>query len=223
MRILVAEDEPKMARVLRRGLEEEGYAVDSAAEGADALWMATENPYDCLVLDVMLPGTNGFEVCAGLRQRGIWVPILMLTARDAVADRVQGLDVGADDYLVKPFSFEELMARLRALIRRGPIERSPGLQVGDLTLDPATRQVHRGDRAITLTSKEFAFLHYLMRHEGQVMSRTQILEHVWDWSFEGLSNVVDVYIRYLRKKIDHPSLPQLIHTVRGGGYKIAAP
>jgi two-component system OmpR family response regulator len=223
MRILVVEDEPKMAGILRRGLEEEGYAVDTTGEGAEAIWMATENPYDCIVLDVMIPGPDGIEVCRRLRNESIWTPIVMLTARAAVPDRVRGLDVGADDYLVKPFSFEELLARLRALLRRGPIERPAHLEVGDLMLDPATRRVERGGVEIELTPKEFALLEYLMRHAGDVLTRTRIREHVWDWGFDGSSNVVDVYIRYLRHKVDKPFGKQLIRTVRGVGYAISPP
>lgn len=214
----MAEDEPKMAGILRRGLEEEGYAVDSVSDGVDAVWMASENPYDCIVLDVMLPSADGFEVCRTLRERQVWSPILMLTARDAVADRVRGLDAGADDYVVKPFSFEEFLARLRALIRRRPGERPTRLEVGDLTLDPVTKEVTRAGQPITLTQKEFALLEFLMEHAGEVVSRTRILEHVWDWNYEGLSNVVDVYVRYLRNKIDRPFDVPLIHTVRGSGY-----
>ena len=218
VRVLVAEDKPKMASLLRRGLEEEGYAVDDTADGIDAVWMGTENHYDCIVLDIMLPGADGFEVCRTLRERKVWSPILLLTALDAVADRVRGLDAGADDYLVKPFSFDELLARVRALTRRRPGERQTRLEVGDLVLDPATKEVSRGGAPIALTPKEFALLEYLMEHEGEVVSRTRILEHVWDWNFDGISNVVDVYIRYLRKKIDAPFDVPLIHTVRGAGY-----
>lgn len=218
MRVLVAEDDPKMAGILKRGLEEEGYAVDGVANGVDAVWMASENPYDCVVLDVMLPSADGFEVCRTLRERQVWAPILMLTARDAVADRVRGLDAGADDYVVKPFSFDEFLARLRALTRRRVGERPTRLEVADLTLDPVTKEVTRAGRTITLTPKEFALLEYLMEHANEVVSRTRILEHVWDWNYDGLSNVVDVYVRYLRNKIDRPFDVPLIHTVRGAGY-----
>jgi two-component system OmpR family response regulator len=218
MRVLVAEDEPKMARILRQGLEEDGYAVDHVGNGVDAVWMARENHYDCVVLDVMLPGTDGFEACRTLRQGGVWSPILMLTARDSVADRVRGLDAGADDYLVKPFSFDEFLARLRALTRRRPAQRPVRLEVADLALDPATKEVRRAGVPIVLTPKEFALLEYLMEHEGEVVSRTRILEHVWDWNYDGLSNVVDVYVRYLRNKVDRPFDVPLIHTVRGAGY-----
>jgi two-component system OmpR family response regulator len=218
--VLVVEDETKMARGLRRGLEEEGYAVDVVGSGTDAVWMATENAYDCLILDIMVPGADGFEVCHSLRARKVWVPILMLTARDAVPDRVRGLDVGADDYLVKPFSFDELLARLRALIRRGPTERPNRIQVADLVLDPAMHTVERAGKVIQLTPKEFAMVEYLMRRQGEVVSRASILEHVWDWSFDSQSNVVEVYIRALRRKIDLPFGSSLIRTVRGGGYSI---
>lgn len=207
-----------MVRILEKGLEEEGYAVDTVTNGTDALWMAMENDYDCIVLDVMLPGTDGFEICRTLRDREIWSPILLLTARDTVADRVRGLDAGADDYLVKPFSFDELLARLRALTRRHGDGRPARLEVADLTLDPATKEVTRAGQPIALTAKEFALLEYLMAHEGEVLSRTRILEHVWDWAYDGLSNVVDVYVRYLRQKIDRPFDVPLIHTVRGAGY-----
>jgi two-component system, OmpR family, response regulator len=218
MRVLVAEDEPKMAAVLERGLEEEGYAVDVTRDGIDAEWMASENEYDCIVLDVMLPGIDGVQVCRRLRESEVWSPIVMVTARDAIADRVRGLDAGADDYVVKPFSFDELLARVRALTRRRPGERPAVLQVADLVVDPATREVSRAGVPISLTPKEFALLEYLMEHHDEVVSRTRIIEHVWDWSFEGLSNVVDVYVRYLRNKIDRPFDVPLLHTVRGAGY-----
>ncbi len=218
MRVLVAEDEPKMVRILERGLKEAGYAVDSAGTGVGALWMATEHPYDCVVLDLMLPGIDGLEVCRTLREREVWSPILMLTALDAVVDRVRGLDAGADDYLVKPFSFDELVARLRALTRRRGEEPRTRLQVADLVLDPASREVTRAGVKLVLTPKEFALLQFLMGHEGEVVSRTRIIEHVWDWSYDGFSNVVDVYIGYLRQKIDRPFGAPLIHTVRGAGY-----
>jgi two-component system OmpR family response regulator len=220
LRVLVVEDEAKMAGLLKRGLEEEGYAVDMAGDGKEALWLATENPYDAVVLDVMLPDLDGFEICRRLRETGRWSPVLMLTARDGVADRVSGLDAGADDYLTKPFSFAELLARLRALVRRGAAERPPVLRVGDLTLDPATRRVGRGGAPIDLTAKEFALLEYLMRHRGEVLSRTRLIEHVWDFAYEGDSNVVDVYIRYLREKVDRPFAADSIETVRGAGYRL---
>jgi two-component system OmpR family response regulator len=220
VRVLVVEDERKMADLLRRGLEEEGYAVDTAGDGQEALWLAGENAYDAVVLDVMLPDLDGFEVCRRLRDAGSWSPVLMLTARDAVADRVSGLDAGADDYLTKPFSFAELLARIRALVRRGAAERPPVLRAGDLTLDPATRRVARGEAPIELTAKEFALLEYLMRHRGDVLSRTRLIEHVWDFAYEGDSNVVDVYVRYLREKVDRPFGADSIETVRGAGYRL---
>jgi two-component system OmpR family response regulator len=220
MRFLVVEDETKMAALLRRGLEEEGYAVDIASTGTEGLWAATENPYDAILLDVMLPELDGFEVCRQLRARGRWAPVLMLTARDDVRDRVQGLDAGADDYLVKPFSFSELLARLRALIRRGARERPAVLSVSDLALDPATRRVNRGGTEIALTAREFALLEMFLRNPGEVLSRTRILEHVWDFAFDGDSNVVDVYVRYLREKVDRPFGRDSIETIRGMGYRL---
>jgi len=218
--VLVVEDEVKMAGLLKRGLEEEGYAVDMSGTGQDALWLASENPYDAVVLDVMLPDFDGFEVCRRLRAAGRWSPVLMLTARDAVPDRVSGLDAGADDYLTKPFSFAELLARLRALVRRGATERPPFLAVGNLTLDPATRRVTRTGIPVELTAKEFALLEYFMRHRGEVLSRTRLIEHVWDFAYEGDSNVVDVYVRYLREKVDRPFGTDSIETVRGAGYRL---
>jgi two-component system OmpR family response regulator len=220
MRVLVVEDELKMAGLLKRALEEEGYAVDVAGRGEDALWFGTENPYDAIVLDVMLPDLDGFEVSRRLREAGRWSPVLMLTARDAVADRVAGLDAGADDYLTKPFSFAELLARLRALVRRGAAERPPVLRVGDLSLDPARRAVTRDGVSIDLTAREFALLEYLMRRAGEVLTRTQLIEHVWDFAYDGDSNVVDVYIRYLRNKVDRPFGRDSIRTVRGAGYRL---
>jgi two-component system OmpR family response regulator len=220
MRVLVVEDELKMAGLLKRALEEEGYAVDVAGRGEDALWFGTENPYDAIVLDVMLPDLDGFEVSRRLREAGRWSPVLMLTARDAVADRVAGLDAGADDYLTKPFSFAELLARLRALVRRGAAERPPVLRVGDLSLDPARRTVTRDGVSIDLTAREFALLEYLMRRAGEVLTRTQLIEHVWDFAYDGDSNVVDVYIRYLRNKVDRPFGRDSIRTVRGAGYRL---
>jgi two-component system OmpR family response regulator len=220
VRVLVVEDEAKMAGLLKRGLEEEGYAVDIAATGADGLWAGTENQYDAILLDVMLPELDGFEVCRQLRSRGRWAPVLMLTARDDVADRVEGLDAGADDYLVKPFSFSELLARVRALVRRGAGERPAVLLVDDLELDPAARRVSRAGAEIRLTAKEFALLELFMRHPGDVLTRTRILEHVWDFAFDGDSNVVDVYVRYLREKVDRPFRRASIETVRGAGYRL---
>ena len=220
MRLLVVEDEAKMAGLLKRGLEEEGYAVDIAATGPDGLWAGTENQYDAILLDVMLPELDGFDVCRQLRQRGRWAPVLMLTARDDVDDRVRGLDAGADDYLVKPFSFSELLARVRAIVRRGAGERPAILVVDDLELDPAARRVSRGGTEISLTAKEFALLELFMRHPGDVLTRTRILEHVWDFAFDGDSNVVDVYVRYLREKVDRPFKRASIETVRGAGYRL---
>jgi len=216
----VVEDEPRMAALLKRGLEEEGHAVDVADNGPDAVWMGTENPYSAIVLDVMLPGFDGFEVARRLRVGGRWAPILLLTARTEIEDRVEGLDAGADDYLAKPFSFAELSARLRALERRGQPERPTVLTVGDLRLDPARRQVWRGDRQVDLSSKEFALLELFMRHPGEVLSRTKILDHVWDYAYDGLSNVVDQYVGYLRRKIDRPFDRDELETVRGAGYRL---
>jgi two-component system, OmpR family, response regulator len=220
MRVLVVEDELKMARALRRGLEQEGYAVDAALDGHDGLHRATEWDYDAIVLDVLLPGLDGIEVCRRLRRAGRWAPVLMLTARDGVADRISGLDVGADDYLVKPFAFGELLARLRALVRRGGPERPAVLTVGDLVLDPAAHTVTLSDGPVSLSAREFALLEFLMRHAGQVMARSAILEHVWDYNYDGLSNVVDVYIGYLRRKLERPAGQVRIRTVRGVGYGI---
>ena len=220
MRVLVVEDEVKMAGLLKRALEEEGYAVDVAGRGEDALWLGTENPYDAIVLDLMLPDVDGFEVSRRLREAGRWSPVLMLTARDAVTDRVAGLDAGADDYLTKPFSFAELLARLRALARRGPVERPAVLEVGDLRLDPAARRVWRGDTEVSLSAKEFQLLETFMRHPGEVLSRYQLLEHAWDYDYENRSNIVDVYVRYLREKIDRPFGLSTLETVRGAGYRL---
>jgi two-component system OmpR family response regulator len=220
MRVLVVEDDVKMAALLRRGLSEEGFAADVARTGDDALWMAAATAYDAIVLDVMLPGTDGFAVCRRLRESGKWPAVLMLTARDGVEDRVAGLDAGADDYLTKPFSFAELLARLRALARRPAVERPAVLAVGELRLDPATREVWRGSAGIALSAKEFALLETFMRRPGQVLSRYQLLEHCWDYGYENRSNVVDVYVRYLREKIDRPFGRTSIETVRGAGYRL---
>jgi two-component system OmpR family response regulator len=220
VRILVVEDELKMASLLRRGLAEEGHAVDLARSGNDAVWMAQATEYDAIVLDLMLPGVDGIEVCRRVRESGVWAPVLMLTARDAVADRVAGLDAGADDYLPKPFSFAELLARLRALARRGAVERPAVLEVGDLRLDPATHQTWRGATEIHLSAKEFALLETFMRRPGHVLSRLQLLEHAWDYAYENRSNVVDVYVRYLRDKIDRPFGRASLETVRGAGYRL---
>lgn len=220
MRVLIVEDEVKMAGLIRRGLREEGLAADVATTGEDALWMAQAASYDAIVLDVMLPGIDGFEVCRRLRAEGVWAPVVMLTARDSVDDRVAGLDGGADDYLTKPFSFAELLARLRAIARRDPGERPTVLTVGDLELDPATRRVRRGATDIELSAKEFALLEAFMRRPGEVLSRFQLLEMAWDYEYENRSNVVDVYVRYLREKIDRPFGRAAIETVRGAGYRL---
>jgi two-component system, OmpR family, response regulator len=220
MRVLVVEDEVKLAGLIRRGLREEGLLADVAIKGEDALWMAEATGYDVVVLDVMLPGMDGFETCRRLRGDGVRTPILMLTARDAVEDRIAGLDTGADDYLTKPFDFGELLARLRALTRRGQAERPPVLRVGDLELDPASRRVRRGETDIELSTKEFQLLEVFMRNPGSVLSRFQLLEGAWDTEYEHRSNVIDVYVRYLREKIDRPFAVETIETVRGAGYRL---
>jgi two-component system OmpR family response regulator len=220
MRILVVEDEVKMAGLLHRGLTEDGHVVDVARRGDDAVWMGQVVEYDAIVLDLMLPGLDGVGVCRRWRESGVWSPVLMLTARDAIQDRVAGLDAGADDYLAKPFSFAELLARLRALARRGAAERPVALEIGDLRLDPATRQVWRDGVEVTLSGKEFALLETFMRRPGDVLSRVQLLEHAWDYAFESRSNVVDVYVRYLREKVDRPFGRHDIETVRGVGYRL---
>ena len=222
MRVLIVEDEAKMAGLIRRGLRQEGMSADLAGKGEDALWMAGSTEYDAIVLDLMLPGIDGFEVCRRLRDDGVISPILMLTARDGVPDRVAGLDAGADDYLVKPFSYAEQLARLRALARRGNGQRSPELRVGDLRLNPAKRQVWRGDDEIELSAKEFAVLEVFMRRPGEVLSRFQLLERAWDFEYENRSNVIDVYVRYLREKVDRPFGVKSIETVRGAGYRLRA-
>jgi two-component system OmpR family response regulator len=218
--LLVVEDEVKMANLLARGLREEGHAVDLADRGEEALWMARAVPYDAIVLDVMLPGGDGFSICRELRSQKVWTPVLLLTARDAVDDRVVGLDAGADDYLVKPFSFSELLARLRALQRRVPAERPAVLQVGDLRLDPAARHAWRGGEELPLSSKEFALLELFMRRPGEALSRVRLLEGAWDMAYESRSNLVDVYVRYLREKIDRPFDRHSIETVRRVGYRL---
>ncbi|MDQ1378583.1 MAG: two-component system, OmpR family, response regulator [Acidimicrobiaceae bacterium] len=223
MRLLVVDDEVRLAELIKRGLQEEGHAVDVVGDGPEAVWMAAENPYDAVILDVMLPTFDGLEVCRQLRQQGVWTPVLMLSARGEVQDRVEGLDSGADDYLAKPFTFAELGARLRALNRRGGEARPPTLNVGDLALDPATRKAWRGDTEVVLSAKEFSLLELLMRHPGEVLSRTRILEHGWDFAFDGVSNVVDQYIRYLRNKIDRPFGRHDLETVRGAGYRLRVP
>jgi two-component system OmpR family response regulator len=218
MRVLVVEDDPKLAALLGRGLREEGVATDVTARGEDALWMAGSTDYDALVLDVMLPGIDGFEACERLRADGVSTPVLMLTARDAIEDRIAGLDGGADDYLVKPFAFGELLARLRALARRGPVARPAVLEVGSLRLDPATRRVWRGQAEIDLTQREFSLFEAFMRRPGEALSRFELLEAAWDGAYENRSNVIDVYVGYLRQKLGRTS----IETVRGHGYRLRA-
>ena len=220
VRALVVEDEAKLAGLLARGLREEGYAVDVAGRGEDALWMAAAAPYDAILLDVMLPGADGFEICRRLRANGVWSPVLMLTARDGVGDRVEGLDAGADDYLAKPFAFDELLARVRALVRRSPGERPVVLQVGSLRLDRNARRAWRGDTELELTPKAFALLELFLRRPGEVLSRGELLDGAWDMAFERRSNVVDVYVRYLREALDRPFGCNSIETVRGVGYRL---
>jgi two-component system OmpR family response regulator len=220
MRVLLVEDEARMASVISRSLVRQGLATDVAGDGERALWMAAAVDYDAIVLDVMLPGRSGFEVCRLLRERGVWAPVLMLTARDAVEDRVAGLDSGADDYLVKPFALAELHARLRSLVRRGRPERPAVLEVGDLSLDPARREVRRGEVQIKLSAKEFALLEALMRRPGDVLTRLELIEQAWDLAYETRSNVVDVYMRRLRLKIDQPFGVGSLETVRGVGYRL---
>jgi two-component system, OmpR family, response regulator len=220
VRVLVVEDETRMSRLLKRGLEEEGHAVDLAADGPEGLWLATEHPYSAIVLDVMLPGFDGFELCRRLRAAGVWAPVLMLTARDGVDDRVRGLDAGADDYLVKPFSLLELAARLRALARRDDRARPAVLREGDLKLDPASKRAWRGGAELRLSPKEFSLLELFLRHPGAVLTRSQILDAAWDFAYDGTSNVVDQYVTYLRKKIDVPFGRHDLETVRGMGYRL---
>jgi two-component system OmpR family response regulator len=222
VRVLVVEDEAKLARLVARGLSEEGHVADVAGRGEDALWMAKAAPYDAIVLDVMLPGLDGFATCRKLRANKVWAPVLFLTARDEVGDRVRGLDTGADDYLVKPFSFAELLARLRALVRRAPGERPTELVVGDLRLDPAAHGVWRGEVELDLSAREFALLELFMRRPGEALSRQQLLDGVWDMAFDRRSNVVDVYVRYLREKIDRPFGLHSLETIRGVGYRLRA-
>jgi two-component system OmpR family response regulator len=222
MKVLVVEDEVKLASVIRKALREQGMLADVAIKGEDALWMAGSTPYDVLVLDINLPGIDGFETCQRLRSGGVRTPILMLTARDTLDDRIAGLDTGADDYLVKPFDFGELFARIRALGRRGPVERGPVLEVGDLTLDIRTHTVKRGNVEIPLSTKELQLLEVFMRRPGQVLSRYALLEGAWEMDYENRSNVVDVYVRYLRDKIDRPFGVESIETVRGAGYRLRA-
>ena len=219
VRILVVEDERKVANFIRQGLTEEGHSVEVAPDGATALDLLVEGPPpDLVVLDLMLPKVDGFAILKAARQRRVTTPVLILTARDSVADKVRGLDLGADDYLTKPFAFDEFLARVRALLRRGTVAGSPRLQLGDLTLDPATREVWRGSRRITLTTREYALLEYFMRNPGRVLTRPMLAEHVWGLDFDPESNIVDVYVGYLRRKVDGPDDARLVHTVRGAGY-----
>jgi two-component system OmpR family response regulator len=220
MKVLVVDDDVRMAGAIRRGLRYEGLVVDVAAGGEEALRIVGTTEYDVIVLDVLMPGLGGFETCRRLRHEGRWMPVLMLTARDSVEDRVRGLDGGADDYLTKPFSLAELTARLRALVRRGPVERPPVVEVGDLRLDPATREVRRGEVEISLSAKEFTLLETFMRRPGQVLSHTQLVDAAWDLGYDQRSNIVEVYVRYLREKIDRPFGVHSIETVRGAGYRL---
>jgi two-component system OmpR family response regulator len=221
MRVLVVEDETRLAEGLRRGFEAEGFAVDVAATGSDGLWLARENQYSVIVLDIMLPGISGYRVCEALRAERNWTPILMLTAKDGEWDQVEALDTGADDYLTKPFSYAVLLARVRALMRRGAADRPAVLEAGDVRLDPAARTVRRGDTAIDLTAREFAVLEYLVRRKGEVVSKREVLDNVWDSDFEGDSNIVEVYVRHLRNKLDRPFDRAAIETLRGSGYRLA--
>jgi DNA-binding response OmpR family regulator len=223
MRILVIDDDRRLCTVIKRGLLEEAYAVDLAYDGEEGEYLAEVNPYDLIILDIMLPNKDGIQVCRELRAKKINTPILMLTAKDTVEDRVKGLDTGADDYLIKPFAFNELLARVRALLRREGTSKSPELRVGDLTLNALTRQIWRGQRPIELTTKEYVILEYLMRHPNVVVTRTMIEEHAWDYDFDSLSNLVDVYMRRLRRKIDNEGEDSLIQTVRGAGYRLKTP
>jgi two-component system, OmpR family, response regulator len=220
MRVLIVEDEKRLAAALRKGLGADGFAVDVVLDGNEGLWMAREHSYDAIVLDIMLPGMNGYKVCEKLRNEGIWTPILMLTAKDGVWDEVEALDTGADDFLTKPFSHAVLVARLRALTRRGVRERPAVLEAGDLRLDPASRRSWRGDEQVDLTTREFSLLEFLMRRRGEVVSKREILEHVWDYDFEGDPNIVEVYIRHLRNKLDRPFERNAIETIRGSGYRL---
>ena len=220
VRVLIVEDDPAMAAMLSRGLHRAGYAVDTVGTGTDAIWTITETDFDAVVLDAMIPAPDGFEVCRQIRANGRWVPVLMLTARDGTQDKIRGLDAGADDYLTKPFAFDELLARVRALLRREPLQRPTELRVRDLVLNPATRTVQRGETPIALSAKEFALLHELMRRAGETLTRTYLIEHVWDFAYDGGSNVVDVYVRYLREKVDRPFDRSTIRTMRGAGYRL---
>jgi two-component system, OmpR family, response regulator len=221
MRILVVEDERALAEGLRKGLEAEGFATDVTYDGIDGLHMAREHPYDAIVLDIMLPGLNGYRVCAELRGAGVWTPILMLTAKDGEYDEAEALDTGADDYVTKPFSYVALVARIRALIRRGGAERPPVLEAGDLRFDPGPRRAWRGEVEVSLTAREASLLEFLLRRSGEVVSKTEILDHVWDDRFDGDLNIVEVYVRHLRNKLDRPFGRQAIETLRGAGYRLA--
>jgi two-component system OmpR family response regulator len=221
VRILVVEDETRLAEGLRRGLEAEGFAVDTAATGTDGLWLARENEYSVILLDIMLPGISGYRICETLRSERNWTPILMLTAKDGEWDQVEALDTGADDYLTKPFSYAVLLARVRALMRRGAGDRPTVLEAGDVRVDPASRSVSRGDSVIDVTAREFAVLEYLMRRKGEVVSKREVLDNVWDSDFEGDPNIVEVYIRHLRNKLDRPFDREAIETLRGAGYRLA--
>ncbi len=220
MRVLVVEDEATMAEAVRSGLEAEGFAVDVAADGETGLWMGTEQPYDVILLDIMLPGMNGYQICRALREADVWTPVLMVTAKDGELDEAEALDLGADDYITKPFAFVVLLARIRALLRRGAGERPVMLEAGDLTLDPASHAVQRGGEAVSLTGREFSILEFLFRNLGEVVSKQDILAHVWDFAFDGDPNIVEVYVRSLRKKIDIPFDRAAIQTVRGAGYRL---
>ena len=220
MRILVVDDDRRLCSVIKRGLLEETYAVDVAYDGEEGEYMGEVNPYDLIILDIMMPKKDGIEMCKELRSKRINTPILMLTAKDAVEDRVRGLDAGADDYMVKPFSFNELLARVRALLRREAITKSPEIKLGDLVLNTLTREVRRGDRTIELTTKEYVILEYFMRHHNVVVTRTMLEEHAWDYDFDSLSNLIDVYIRRLRRKLDDNENESVLQTVRGAGYRL---
>ena len=222
MRVLVVDDEQRLAAALRRGLEAEGIAVDVAHTGTDGLWLARENDYDVLVLDIMMPGMSGYRLCQTLREEEDWTPILMLTAKDGDWDQVEALDTGADDYLTKPFSYAVLLARVRALLRRRGGDRPSVLEAGDVRLDPASREVWRGETPIEVTAREFAVLEYLIRRKGEVVSKREMLDGVWDSDFEGDSNIVEVYVRHLRNKLDRPFDRAAIETLRGAGYRLAS-
>jgi DNA-binding response OmpR family regulator len=222
MRVLVIEDDERLAAALHKGFVAEGFAVDVAHNGTDGLWMARDNPYDAIVMDIMLPKLNGFKICETLRHEKIWTPILMLTAKDGEWDQVEALDSGADDYLTKPFSYAVLLAHVRALVRRGMQERPPVLEVGDLSLDPATKRTSRGEVEVELTARELSVFECLMRRAGEVLSKREILQHVWDYDFDGDPNIVEVYIRHLRNKVDRPFERESIETIRGLGYRLKA-